>query len=232
MRQFSEETVQPRGGKQRQQIADGSGRPGFGDQQIIEGVEDHGQSQPADHSGKGEYLQTLRGDEPDGQGKNADDVHHTHRQPPDQNIGQAPGPGGQDIAAVFKGGKACADGDSQHGQRPILRVKHHQEEQQRYQLHQFLHHRREEDRRVVFPHAGDQVQKAADIGRDQAHPHAEQEGRHIAPHLTPDKEKGNHQRNGDAQQDVFRVNHDAATSFRSASSIIGKQRVASSRAAM
>ena len=73
----------------------------------------------------------------------AEDVHGSRAEAPEEDKGEAVRAVLNEIAHVFKGGKAQGERDGGGLDFIALRLKHQKIEHQRQQLHHFLHHRRD-----------------------------------------------------------------------------------------
>ena len=101
----------------------------------------------------------------------ADHVHRAGAEAPDQQKEDLVRAVLREVADVFKGGKAGGHDDGGQPEAGKRRLKHSQKEQQRQQLHDLLHHRRDlgggiDGVRLIKP-----GEEGVEVGREQTGPH-------------------------------------------------------------
>ena len=184
----------------------------MGNQQIIDGVEGDGRAQQPAGARDLQPCPLPRIGKPAAHDQAAEDVHRSRAEAAEENEGEAACAVLNQIADVFKGGKAQGNRDGGSLDFILLRLEHQKIEHQRQQLHHFLHHRRNLRRGGKGVRLTHRRKEGVDIGRKQAHPHpgnAEQEEAELPP---AHAQGGNQQGRYHADEDVFDVGH-ASTAF-------------------
>lgn len=156
----------------------------------------------------------------------AQHVHGSRAEAPEEDEGEAVRAVLNEIADVFKGGKAQGERDGGGLDFIPLRLKHQKIEHQRQQLHHFLHHWRDLRRGGKGVRLTHRREEGVDISRKQAHPHprnAEQEKAELPP---AHAQCGHQQRGYHADKNIFDVGH-ASTAFLVAGSSPNMARVSS-----
>ena len=145
-------------------------------------------------------------------------VHGSRAEATEENEGEAVRAVLNEIADVFKGGKAQGERDGGGLDLLPLRLEYQKIEHQRQQLHHFLHHRRDLRRGGKGVRLTHRREEGVDIGREQAHPHsgnAEQEEAELPP---AHAQSGHQQGRYHADEDVFDVGHASTASLVAGSS--------------
>ena len=196
----------------RQGVSDVLRRAAVGDEQIVDGVEGDGRPQQPARAGHLQPRPPPCVGKPAAHDQTAEDVHGSRAEAAEEDEGEAVRAVLNEIADVFKGGKAQGERDGGGLDFIPLRLKHQKIEHQRQQLHHFLHHRRDFRRGGKGIRLTYRREEGVDIGREQAHPHsgnAEQEEAELPP---AHAQSGHQQRGHHAEKDVFDVGH-ASTAF-------------------
>ena len=184
----------------------------MGDEQIIDGVEGDGRAQEAAGARDFQPRPLPRVCKPTAHDQATKHVHGSRAEAAEEDEGEAVRAVLNEIADVFKGGKAQGERDGGGLDFIPLRLKHQKIEHQRQQLHHFLHHRRDLRRGGKGVRLTHRREEGVDIGRKQAHPHpgnAEQEEAELP---SAHAQGGHQQRGHHADKNILDVGH-ASTAF-------------------
>ena len=187
-------------------------RAAVGDEQIIDGVECDGRAQQPAGARDLQPRPLPRVRQPAAHDQAAEDVHGSRAEAAEEDKREAVRAVLDEIADVFKGGKAQGNRDGGGLDLLALRFKYQKIEHQRQQLHHFLHHRRDLRRGGKGVRLTHRREEGVDIGRKQTHPHpgnAEQEEAELP---SAHAQSGHQQGRYHAEEDVFDVGH-ASTAF-------------------
>ena len=177
-----------------------------------------------DYSGE-EYMDSLAfgKDDPEGKRKYAHYVHHSDSHAPDHDIRQARSAFCEYVAAVLECGKSRPYSGSMDQDLFIFRFEHHKVEKQRYQFHDFLYDRRDEDRSLFLSHIAGRTNKAADVRGQKAHSHSDKGRDHESLGIAPSKKRCDKQRNSYANEDILSIYHQDAPPSRAHSTLMNKR---------
>ena len=137
----------------------------------------------------------------------AEDVHRARAEATEEDEGEAVRAVLDQIAHIFEGGEGEGDRDGGGLDLIPLRLEYQKIEDQRQQLHHFLHHRcdlRRGSKGIRLTH---RREEGVNIGRKQTHPHpgnAEQEEAELP---SAHAQGGHQQGRYHAEEDVFNIGH-------------------------
>ena len=156
---------------QRDKVGDELRRPPGADQKVVDGMVDDGHAQKCEQAGRPQGAAVPHGAQDAAVHIPADHVHRAGAKAPDQQKEDLVRAVLREVADVFKGGKAGGHDDGGQPEAGEGRLKHSQKEQQRQQLHDLLHHRRDLGGGIDGVRLIQLGEEGVEIGGEQTGPH-------------------------------------------------------------
>ena len=184
-------------------------------EQVIDGVVDDGDAEQAEQARRAERAAAPHGAQDAAVHAAADDVHRARTEAADEQINELPRAVLRQVADVLEGGEARGHHDGGEAEALRVRLEHREVKEQRQQLHDLLHHRRDLRGGVQRVCGVELGEEGVEVRREQAHSHAREAEKQQRTLFPPQEQQCHEQRGRHAHEDVFDVGH-ASTAFRSA----------------
>ena len=156
---------------QRDKVGNELRRPPGADQKVVDGMVNDGDAQKREQAGRPQGAAVPHRAQRAAVHIPADHVHRAGAEAPDQQKEDLIRAVLREETDILKGGKAGGHDDGGQPEAGKRRLKHSQKEQQRQQLHDLLHHRRDlgggiDGVRLIKP-----GEEGVEIGGEQTGPH-------------------------------------------------------------